>query len=103
LCVSGYTSTYPFTMCLSLCIPRLSVSITEEYIRRTLNSLQWGIISHIYLIKSQSSQKAFIYFKQWDDRLMLEKFQENNHINIIHSFPSFWKCSINKNTFIHSF
>ena len=86
-------------MTISLCIPRLSLSVTEEYIRNSINPLGFGIISHIYLIRYDSCQKAFIHFKHWNDMLIFEKLKKGEHINIVHSFPWFWKCSLNKNRF----
>lgn len=83
----------------SLCIPRLSLTFNEDYIRTIFSSLNLGIISHIYLIRYDSYQKAFIYFKCWDDMVTLDKLKNGEHINIVYTFPWFWKCSLNKNRF----
>ena len=83
----------------SLCIPRLSLDFTRKDIRTAFSSLKFGIISHIYLIRYDSYQKAFIYFKYWNDIITLEKLRNGEHINIVYTFPWFWKCSLNKNRF----
>lgn len=86
-------------MSVSLCIPRLSLSVDKEYIRNSIIPFQFGIISHIYLIRYDSWQKAFIYYRLWNDMQTLDKLKKGEHINIVYSFPWFWKCSLNKNRF----
>ena len=83
----------------SLCIPRLSLDFTKEYIRTAFSSLKFGTISHIHLIRYDSYQKVFIYYKHWDDIITFEKLKNGEHINIVYTFPWFWKCSLNKNRF----
>ena len=86
-------------MTVSLCIPRLPLSFNKEYIRHSIAPLHFGTISHIYLIRHDSVQKAFIYYNSWHDMPTLEKLLNGEHINIVHSFPWFWRCSLNKNRF----
>ena len=87
-------------MSVCLCIPRVSLTTTKGYIRRAFDQFSFGNISHICIIKNNSSYKVFIYYRSWRDPNILEILQKGEHINIVHSFPWFWKCSLNKNIFI---
>ena len=88
---------------ISLCIPASFLELYQGlYSHCIFKSLKFGIISHIYLIRYDSYQKAFIYFKYWNDVITLEKLQNGEHINIVYTFPWFWKCSMNKNRFTNN-
>lgn len=99
---------------LSICIPRVDETITDEYISKIFYSVLYGkndvkhnIIEKIDLIartneKGETYKRAFIHFCNWDkidttnSIAIWNKLQSGEIIKIMHNQPSYWKCSLSR-------
>jgi hypothetical protein len=98
---------------ISLCIPRVLSSITQDHIRNVFNKLNIGIINRIDIIPNKQIvtktnpntnpnttkyNRVFIHFKKWNDsdnaRIAQERFSKGKDIKVIYHEPWFWKISL---------
>jgi hypothetical protein len=87
-----------------LCIPRVSVNITKEYIFEVLRKLKWGYIVRIHEIPSKGNieYKRIIIRIQWntkneDIKKIYERIiMENEPIYIVYEMPFYWKIVKNQ-------
>lgn len=98
----------------SICIPRVGISVTEEYIRSIINNVIQGTISYqkdiikaVDLISRQNDkgedyQRVFIHIDNWESidssrtREIRKKLNDGETIKIMHNPPSYWKCSASR-------
>jgi|LauGreDrversion4_2_1035121.scaffolds.fasta_scaffold577838_1 hypothetical protein len=87
----------------SLCIPRVFANINEQRIRRTLESLNLGVISRIDIVSKQGEKtnRVFIHFRNWFNNknadIARERLLNGQDIKVIYDDPWFWKISAYKN------
>lgn len=84
----------------SLCIPCVDMNIKKNDILKsfiTLNIAYIDRIDEVYNHK-QHIKRIFIHIKYWYNNRETINFKNNmkkiGHVNIIYSFPLFWKCYI---------
>jgi len=84
---------------LILCIPRLSTSITRDYIFNTITKMGIGCIETLHEIPLQNSNnfKRIIIRVKWDlsspnSQRIHSILSENKSIKIVHSMPWYWIC-----------
>ena len=93
---------------MSLYIPSVTASTTEEQIARVFKSLNIGVVSRVDLVDRESDQNddktrmAFIHFKSWSDNLSAKNLREkilNPHevAKIVYDDPYYWILLPNKN------
>lgn len=98
----------------SICIPRVDLETTDEYIRNVVNKVFRGQsnenidpIAAIDLVSRKNERgddykRAFIHFINWDDipyenaQEIRKKLIQGETIKIIHNFPNYWKCSASR-------
>jgi len=84
----------------SICIPRMDGTITKWEICDVIKRLNLGIIERIDEVYNYkfNVKRVFIHMKMWNNNKNVKQFKknmfENGHVNIIYSFPDFWKCYI---------
>lgn len=93
----------------SICIPRVFSNITEERVRRAIDSFGVGRISKIDLLErvnptGEKYKRVFIHFEYWHDTPHARKAKEDilsgKDIKIMYDNPWFWKASLNKHSTI---
>jgi hypothetical protein len=82
----------------SICIPRISKEVDRRMIHSVFQKYHIGQIQRIDIVKSQKSNRAFIHFSSWNFESeialqILDRLENGDKINIIYTFPWFWKCS----------
>jgi len=82
-----------------LCIPRLPINITREYITDIIHKMNIGGIQTLHEIPLQNSNqfKRVIIRIDWDLRSpeairIYSTLSENKSIKIVHSMPWYWVC-----------
>jgi len=89
----------------SICIPRAFSNITEERVRRAIDSFGAGKISKIDLVErvnhtGEKYKRVFIHFEYWYEtphaRRAKEDILAGKEIKIMYDNPWFWKASMNK-------
>lgn len=95
----AYSASRPETSTIILCIPRLSTSITREYIFTTIEKMNIGNIETLHEIPLQHSNhfKRIIIRVKWDLRSLKTQYiysilDGNKSIKIVHSMPWYWIC-----------
>ena len=86
----------------SICIPRTTLDVDEQLVRRIFNKYKLGPIKRIDIVHNTQygNKRIFIHFKYWFDNQknldIKEKLLNGESINIIYAKPWFWKCSVSK-------
>ena len=92
---------------LTLCIPRLSADIKEQFIRQTFNKLNLGQIGKIDLIVKRNDngstfKRAFIHYTTLNNNenvlYIKSRLDNDQDIKVVYDNPWYWKVSINKST-----
>jgi hypothetical protein len=84
---------------LILCIPRVSASISRDYIVNVIAKMNIGYIETLHEIPLQNSNnfKRIIIRVNWDlsspnSHRIYSILSENKSIKIVHSMPWYWIC-----------
>jgi hypothetical protein len=87
----------------SLCIPRMSSTITRQQILKTFASLKLGTLERIDIIPVGNGgfQRVFIHFQSWNlQSLEVSKIRDRilsgQDIKVIYDGPFVWKVSLNR-------
>jgi hypothetical protein len=91
----------------SICIPRVSLTISKENILSVFNRFELGKISCIDTVQRNADtefnagyQKVFIHFHKWSDNPVATQIRNRllsgKEVKIIYDSPWFWKLSANK-------
>ena len=98
----------------SICIPRVDMSITSEYIEKIMNevllsenSLLKTCIERIDLVgrqneKGEDYKRVFVHFKPWEtfesvnSKNMRQRLLSGETVKIMYNIPSYWKCSASR-------
>ena len=82
-----------------LCIPRVSTTVSREYIYETIQKLGIGCIETLHEIPLQHSNnlKRIIIRVKWDlsspqSQHIHSILSDNKSIKIVHSMPWYWIC-----------
>ena len=85
---------------VSICIPRIFLTISRAKIRQVFENLKLGDIDYIDIHLGSSFQRVFIYFKTWCSTLhgqgIKKRLLEGEEIKVIYDDPWFWKCRLNR-------
>lgn len=99
---------------ISLCIPRVDISVTDEYVTKIFNEVllenpeeDETPVEKVDLVertndKGESYKRAFVHFHNWDKlqtkaaATIRTKLLEGDTIKIMHNQPYYWKCSISR-------
>lgn len=95
---------------ISICIPRVDYSTTEDYVREVFNNVfctEQDIIRSVDFVTKQNEReeeykRVFIHFVDWNtinNQLAQEiytKLISGITIKIMHNAPYYWKCSMNR-------
>lgn len=84
---------------LILCIPRVSSTVSQEYIIQTIEKMQIGFVESIQKIpvhKNNAFNRIIIRI-QWDIRSpqsqwIYNTLSDNKSIKIVHNMPWYWIC-----------
>ena len=92
----------------SICIPRISITTSKDYIKRIFEQIfGYNSIERIDLVKKTYSNNknyytAFIHFNYWNDSSNVQAIRNrlitNQTFKIVHKEPWFWKCSLSKSS-----
>jgi len=84
---------------LNICIPRVSMTVSQEYIIQTIEKLSIGCVKSIQEIPlyNNNAFKRVIIRIQWDissqqSQWIYNTLSENKSIKIVHSMPWYWIC-----------
>ena len=82
---------------ISICIPRLDRFSSRHTINNILQKYNLGSISKIDIVGRENLRRAFIHFDSWNEDLphakeILDRLNNHEKVNIIHSFPWYWRC-----------
>lgn len=82
---------------ISICIPLITKFTTRYTIESTFKKFDLGSIDSIDIIGKENKQKAFIHFSDWNEESsramnVLNRLNKNEVVNIIYSFPWYWRC-----------
>jgi hypothetical protein len=89
---------------ISLCIPRVSDSITRRFIIQKIVDLNIGCVERVDMVKKKS-EKGEMYFcvfihLLWNDsekaKMIINRLNEGKEIKVIYDEFWFWKISLNK-------
>lgn len=82
-----------------LCIPRVSTTVSREYIHSIIMKMNVGCIETLHEIPLQNSSnlKRIIIRLKWDlsfpyTRRIYSTLSDNKSIKIVHSMPWYWIC-----------
>jgi hypothetical protein len=81
----------------TLCIPRMELATSKNYIHQTLTKLKWGSILKINEIplRNDPSQKRVLIKIRWtdDSNRYKDRIDKGDSIKLVHSenSPWFWK------------
>lgn len=97
------TAQSPYQRNMELCIPKVSVNISQKMIFKVFCNLKIGYIVRISenLLKNDPSYKRVIIRIHWDNTQPLAKqIQEhlknpNEHMNIVYDMPWYWQIFAN--------
>ena len=82
---------------LTICIPRVGVSVTSEFIRGVFAKCNIGYINRVDVVKGEKTSKAFIHFRGWFGstraKEVKEKLLRGEYIYVVYDPPWFWRCS----------
>lgn len=85
-------------MISSICIPRLELSVSKDYIHRILSDLKIGSIKQIIEIplRNEPSYKRIIIKLEWNNyaqsSLNIQKqLADRGSIRLVHNMPWYWK------------
>ena len=85
----------------SMCIPRVESSMTMDYIKNKINSLNIGYIRHIREIplKSDPTHKRILMrfdWKQNNDKsiVLQQQLEEFGSLKVVYNMPWYWKLVI---------
>jgi hypothetical protein len=82
---------------LSLCIPRLEVKITKDFITRTFHNLNLGQIEKIkeLPLRNDKTHKRIIMSLRINDSensiFMRDRIEKNETVKIVYDMPWYWK------------
>ena len=84
----------------SICIPSIEKNITHSQIENAFKKLNIGKINKIVLQRRSKHISAFIFINNWDihthkGKKFYKKIIDGEDVNLIYSFPWFWKCRAN--------
>lgn len=81
-----------------ICIPRIHIEITKEYIFKKLKEGKIGYIKNIQEIplRNEPNYKRIIIKLEWidnDNSKKIEKkiYEEGGYINYVYEMPNYWK------------
>ena len=87
----------------SLCIPRITSNVDEDYIRRVFDKLDMGEIHRVDIMSKTNDKgeiinnRVFIHFKRWfsspNGINARNRLLNGNEIKVIYEGPWFWKIS----------
>lgn len=84
---------------ITLCIPRLVITTSKEYIIETIDKMNIGTIERLQEIPIQNSPnfKRIIINIKWDlhteqSQFIYSRLSENKSIKIVHDMPWYWIC-----------
>ena len=86
----------------SLCIPRIEVETTKEYIFKTFQNLKLGYIKNIKEIplKNDKKHKRIIITIELNENPLslniISKLNNNETIKIVYDMPDYWKVVTTK-------
>ena len=92
----------PKPIVTALCIPRMDVSISRDYIYSIFNRLNVGHIEHMNEIplRNESDYKRVILRIRWNQSPtamnMRQFLSEKGYVNIVYDMPWFWKVVIQR-------
>lgn len=82
-----------------LCIPRLHINTTKEYIKNIIEKMNIGIIESLHEIPIHNSPqfKRIIIKVHWkldtpQSQCIYNRLLENKSIKIVHDLPWYWIC-----------
>ena len=82
---------------LCICIPRIDRFVTKTKIQTIIEKYKLGSIKRVDITGYGSRRRAFIHFNFWNvnesrTKNIYDTLNDNGHVNIIHSFPWYWRC-----------
>lgn len=83
---------------LSICIPRVDISVTKDYIFKVFCNLQIGYIRQIVEIplRNDITGKRILIFLFWKrDSVFEQTLRSGQSVKVVHAFPQFWLCKAN--------
>ena len=92
----------PKPIVTALCIPRMELSVSRDYIYSIFNRLNVGHIEHLNEIplRNESDHKRVILRIRWNQSPtainMRQFLNEKGYVNIVYDMPWFWKVVIQR-------
>lgn len=85
-------------MTSSICIPRIELSVTKEYVQKILSEMRIGSIKQIIEIplRNEPSYKRIIIKLEWNNYMqssinIQRQLADRGSIRLVHNMPWYWK------------
>jgi len=85
-------------MSYAVCIPRMDITVTKEYIFKIFSKLKIGYIERIIEIplRNDSKHKRIIIKFRWNEmnpksKDIKSRLEKNETIKVVHNMPWYWK------------
>lgn len=92
----------PHKRMYSICIPRVDVNVSRQFIFSVFCKLHIGFIEKVLEFPSRvepGSKRIVIYLK-WNKSELAEyiqtRFDENKNVKVVHTMPWYWICVANR-------
>ena len=85
---------------VSICIPRIFLTISRSKIRKIFEDFKLGDIDYVDIHLGRNFQRVYIYFKTWSSTPYAQGIKTRllggEEIKVIYDDPWFWKCRLNR-------
>lgn len=85
----------------SMCIPRVEATMTIDYIKKKINSLNVGYIRHIREIplRTDPTHKRILMRFHWNENndksnLLQKQMEELGSLKVVYDMPWYWKVVV---------
>ena len=78
-----------------ICIPRMEIDVSLDYIRKTINKLGIGAIRRVVEIPlhNDPNYKRIMIYVSWSNKnnYILNRLQDGKSVKLVHNGPWYWR------------
>ena len=96
---------YKMKRVISMCIPRVHMTVTRAQILQVFYKLNFGKIDRVDIVlkkslKGEEYKRVFLHYTEWNTHeraeFVKERLTSGKDIKVVYDFPWYWKISLNK-------